>query len=154
LLSTLVVPLPSWPKAFAPQHQTCWLVSIAQVWSCPPATATAGGRPVTGTGTVESAMVPLPSWAVVFCPQHQTEWSGMTEHVWPPPPATMGSVTAAAGAAGAAMPVIVTAEDTSASAAAATTALARRRLRRGGCSLEWVAGMSLTPCSDGSMARR
>ena len=80
VLSTLVVPLPSWPNAFAPQHQTWWPVSIAQVWSCPPATAMAGGRPVTGTGTVESAMVPLPSWPVVFCPQHQTDWSAMIEH--------------------------------------------------------------------------
>jgi hypothetical protein len=63
----------------------------------------------------------------------------------------MGSVTAAAGAA---VPVIVSAEDTSASAVAATANRAWRHPRRSGYRPEWAVGMSLTPCSGGSMARR
>src|SRR3989304_437900 len=58
----VVVPLPSCPKSFLPQHLTPPSVVSAQVWGLPTSTAaTPLARPETSTGTLLSSSVPLPS---------------------------------------------------------------------------------------------
>ncbi len=57
-----VVPSPSWPEAFDPQHRSAVELSMAQVWLSPAATArTPEVMPGTATGVRDSTAVPSPS---------------------------------------------------------------------------------------------
>ncbi len=57
-----VVPLPSWPALFQPQHRTAPVVVSAQVWKPPALIAfTPWLRPITSTGVRRSVVVPSPS---------------------------------------------------------------------------------------------
>ena len=68
----VVVPLPSWPALFQPQHFTAPPDRSAQVWETPALTATALVIPPTCNGVDELVVVPSPSWPESFRPQHQT----------------------------------------------------------------------------------
>src|SRR2546425_855728 len=67
-----LVPLPSCPSLFSPQHCTLWSPRPAQVCSHPAVTAMAPAMPATRTGVGESVMVPSPSSPWPFRPQHHT----------------------------------------------------------------------------------
>jgi hypothetical protein len=89
VLLLLVVPSPSWPTLFRPQHRTVPSASSAQVWSSAAAIwACLSGRPVTVTGTLLLLVVPLPSCPQLFSPQHQAPPLWTSAHVWVPPVAT------------------------------------------------------------------
>src|SRR5579863_5909962 len=100
-----MVPRPSSPKVFEPQHWTWDVVSTAQAWlnaltalsDWPADTSVAGPRVLTLTGVIEPWVVPLPSWPVALLPQHQIVWSGIRVHEPPPPDDTTGGVPALAG---------------------------------------------------------
>src|SRR5207244_2492391 len=83
VLLLVVVPLPSWPPSFQPQHLTCPAVVSAQV-CCPPAAiaTTPLVRPDTSTGLLLSVVVPSPSWPLSLAPQHLTPPAPVTTHVW------------------------------------------------------------------------
>ena len=57
----VVVPLPSWPEALAPEHLAVPLASTAHEWLPPALIATAVLRPVTTTAVDALVVVPLPS---------------------------------------------------------------------------------------------
>ena len=58
-----VVPSPSWPRLFNPQHCTTPLLVSAQVWLPPAATATTPlASPLTVTGVNRGVVVPSPNW--------------------------------------------------------------------------------------------
>src|SRR3990172_8171069 len=58
----VVVPSPSWPPKFFPQHLTAPAVVSAHVWYCPaPIATTPLSKPVTATGARLLVVVPLPS---------------------------------------------------------------------------------------------
>src|SRR4030042_2889486 len=66
-----VVPSPSPPEAFSPQHFTPPVSISAQLCRCPVAAAfTPCESPNTRTGERLSVAVPSPSWPLVFDPQH------------------------------------------------------------------------------------
>src|SRR2546426_12250059 len=69
-----LVPLPSWPKSFSPQHCTVPLARSAQVWKPPAVTAMAVVIPVTRTGATELNVVVAgsPRWPESLRPQHCT----------------------------------------------------------------------------------
>src|SRR3989442_6792136 len=73
-----VVPLPSWPKSFSPQHRTVPSARSAQVWKPPAVTAMAVVIPVTRTGVTElnEVVAGAPSWPGSFRPQHSSVPSG------------------------------------------------------------------------------
>src|SRR5204862_2445867 len=52
-----LVPLPSWPKSFSPQHRTVPSWRSPQVWKAPAVTAMAGVIPVDRTGATELNVV-------------------------------------------------------------------------------------------------
>jgi hypothetical protein len=58
---SLVVPSPSWPTSFLPQHHTAPVVSRAHENPSPALTCVAAGTFITCTGTSESVTVPSPS---------------------------------------------------------------------------------------------
>jgi hypothetical protein len=62
-LLSAVVPLPSWPRLFLPQHVMPPPASSAHVWK-PPAEicSTPLERPLTLTGRLLDVVVPSPSW--------------------------------------------------------------------------------------------
>jgi hypothetical protein len=68
----VVVPFPSCPLEFSPQHWTPPPESNAQAKSAPAATADAPVIPDTITGVVELVVVPLPSCPLELSPQHWT----------------------------------------------------------------------------------
>lgn len=69
---SVLVPSPSCPEAFAPQHWTCRLGTIAQVvGSLPAAMANVpDDRPVTAVGVSRWVVVPSPTSPALFNPQH------------------------------------------------------------------------------------
>ena len=90
-----IVPSPSSPSLFSPQHSTPTLVTIAQVWFCPAAIAvTPLVRPVTSTGVRRCVVVPSPSCPLVLRPQHLT------------PPAVVSAQVCERPAVTAAMPLV------------------------------------------------
>src|SRR3989442_9080973 len=86
----LKVPSPRCPESPTPQHCTVPSPSSAHVCESPVTTRVAVVRPLTATGTEESARFPspLPSCPKLFRPQHCTVPSGRRIHAWNPPPAT------------------------------------------------------------------
>src|SRR3712207_5367873 len=100
---TDVVPLPSCPLSFTPQHLTPPGFSSAQVWLEPADTATTPDvNPVTSTGRAEGdvVVVPFPNFPA-FPPQHTAPPAVVTPHVWPLP-ALMEPAMVCTGAAPAA----------------------------------------------------
>src|SRR5947209_6317359 len=81
-----VVPSPSWPKSFAPQHAT--LVSPSSAHECcrPTQTFFTLETPVTCTGLELDIIALLPSWYLSFRPQHQTLPSLSAAQLCAPPP--------------------------------------------------------------------
>src|SRR5256885_17127904 len=84
-----LVPLPSWPKSFSPQHCTVPLARSAQVWKQPAVTAMAGVIPVTGTGGagLKEVVGGAARWAVALRGPHSCAGSGPGGRVWEPPAA-------------------------------------------------------------------
>jgi len=79
---SVVVPSPSWPSAFQPQHFTVPLLVSAHVWSPPALTLVAPlERPLTDTGVSLSFVVPSPSSPSAFQPQHFTAPPLVRAHV-------------------------------------------------------------------------
>src|SRR5262245_7092374 len=66
---SMVVPLPSWPPEFHPQHFTVAPSRAAHAWNHPRPRAAAPVRPVTATGVDESMVVPSPNSPKRFRPQ-------------------------------------------------------------------------------------
>ena len=58
---SVVVPSPSWPYTFLPQHITLPSVSRAHEWKAPRAMLVAVVMPATSTGIVLCVVVPSPS---------------------------------------------------------------------------------------------
>src|ERR1019366_4299969 len=82
VLDWVTVPLPSWPSAFNPQHQTAPALVKAQACESPAATATTlFDRPETCTGVLELAAAPLPSWPELPIPQHSAAPAVVTAQV-------------------------------------------------------------------------
>ena len=69
---SIVLPSPSCPLPFLPQHITLPSVSTTHECSCPAAMLVALVMPETSTGAVRSMVVPSPSWPPPFLPQHFT----------------------------------------------------------------------------------
>src|SRR3990172_3409111 len=85
----VVVPSPSWPSKFRPQHFTPPPAVRAHVWSLPAAIcATPLPRPTTPTGVVRCAVVPSPSWPYSLYPQHFTPPAFVSAQVYASPAAT------------------------------------------------------------------
>src|SRR3972149_744339 len=83
----VVVPFPSSPSEFQPQHLTPPPIVSAHVCQLPAVIAlTPLARPETSTGTLLSVVVPLPSWPKPLKPQHLT-----------PPPLVSAQVCARPG---------------------------------------------------------
>ena len=80
----LVVPSPSWPSLFDPQHWIDRLSNNVHVWEFPDATAIAvrGVVMLTKTGTFLNVVVPSPSWPYEFSPQHISSESLSTTQLW------------------------------------------------------------------------
>ena len=84
----VVVPLPSWPKSFPPQHWTPPAPVSAQLWLPPPAMATTPlPRPTTSTGVVRCVVDPSPSWPPLLFPQHLTPPADVSAQAKPVPAA-------------------------------------------------------------------
>ena len=83
-----VVPSPSRPSEFAPQHQAAPAPVRPQTLSYPLDSALNFVVPETGTGTKRSTFVPFPSCPNWFVPQHQAEPPVTSTHVNPEPTAT------------------------------------------------------------------
>ena len=79
----MVVPFPSCPSEFEPQHFTPPVVVRAQVLtSAAEMAATPLVSPETSTGTSDSVVVPLPSWPTSFRPQHFTPPAVVSAQAW------------------------------------------------------------------------
>src|SRR5262245_55624053 len=66
----VVVPSPSWPEVFEPQHFTLPFVPPPQVWSLPALRLLKSARPVpTATGVLVLTSVPSPSSPEKLAPQ-------------------------------------------------------------------------------------
>jgi len=72
VVRVVVVPSPSRPEPFEPQHIRLPSVSRAQEWILPTAMLVAVVMPETSTGAVRAMVVPSPSWPLPFLPQHFT----------------------------------------------------------------------------------
>ena len=88
-----LVPRPTCPEAFAPQHRSAPPSTSAHACELPAATAAteppsapASFEPTT-TGVFESVVVPLPSWPLALLPAHESVPFGSAEHVKAPPAA-------------------------------------------------------------------
>jgi hypothetical protein len=91
----VVVPFPSWPKAFAPQHLAVPFPNNAHEWLPPALTATAlvpALRPLTSTGVDAFVVVLLPNWPEPLSPQHLAVPSANNAHEWLPPALTAVAV--------------------------------------------------------------
>ena len=86
----VVVPSPSAPSMFRPQHLTAPLVVSAQVCDHPATTATTPlVRPLTSTGVGRNAAgVPSPIWPYLFEPQHLRPPPPVIAQAWLRPAAT------------------------------------------------------------------
>src|SRR6266511_571052 len=83
-----VVPSPSCPLGFQPQHLTAAVRVTAQVWRTPTEIdATPLLRPTTSTGVERSTVVPSPSWPRSLEPQHLTPPALVSAQPWRSPPA-------------------------------------------------------------------
>src|SRR5438067_2271985 len=72
LCRLVVVPSPSWPEVFAPQHFTVPPVTTAQVCADPAEITVTFANPDTAAGLVLDVLVPVPSCPELFRPQHFT----------------------------------------------------------------------------------
>ena len=78
---SVVVPSPTWPAQFSPQHQNVPVGSAAQECAPPAPTDRAPESPLTCTGVYRSVVVPSPSCPAQFPPQHRTVSSLRTAQV-------------------------------------------------------------------------
>src|SRR5437588_176529 len=84
----VVVPSPSCPYAFQPQHLIPPAPSSAQVWSRPAYSAfTPLPSPTTSTGVERDTCVPSPSRPLPLNPQHFTPPLAVSAHAWRSPTA-------------------------------------------------------------------
>jgi hypothetical protein len=122
----LVVPIPSWPELFAPQHATCPSLTTAQETSAA-LTCRALVKPLTSFGLAASVVVPSPTAPYGLFPQHRTDPSVASTQVTALLPAEIcgGIESAAAGPADAKEMVI---NQSSAPQAVAMATAARERL--------------------------
>lgn len=77
-----MVPSPSLPSAFRPQHRAVPPPFTAQLWSVPAESEVTPVRPGTATGDSLVAVVPSPSWPNPFAPQHTTVPFATTAQPW------------------------------------------------------------------------
>src|SRR5687768_13711708 len=81
MVRAVVVPSPSCPPKFAPQHSAPDVV-LAQVWLAPVAMAvTTPPSPATSTGAQRWVVEPSPSWPDELSPQHFTLPSAISAQV-------------------------------------------------------------------------
>src|SRR5258706_502461 len=82
----VMVPSPSCPWSFDPQHSTPLPVVSAQVWE-PPAeiAATPLSSPATSTGVRRCVVELSPSWPNALYPQHLAPPAVVSAQVWCPP---------------------------------------------------------------------
>src|SRR5256885_2076253 len=102
VLLSVVVPIPTWPLAFQPQHLRSPPLVRAQVCSSPAAIAvTPFARPATSTGVLLAVIVPSPSPPLLLSPQHFTPPPVVITQVWSLTAMTsvVGVVSAATGVA-------------------------------------------------------
>src|SRR5665213_449938 len=79
----IVVPSPSSPQAFEPQHFTPPDWVTAQLCAGPAAIATTPlVKPVTSAGVLRSILVPSPNWPAKLKPQHLTPPACVSAHEW------------------------------------------------------------------------
>src|SRR5437879_1791850 len=84
----VLVPSPSCPSAFRPQHRTVPSPRSAQVCSYPPLTATALVVPPARAAVSRPPLVPSPSCPSAFRPQHRIVWSPRSAQACSYPPLT------------------------------------------------------------------
>src|SRR5205807_2509007 len=78
----VVVPFPSWPQSFVPEHFTVPSARRKQLWCHQPAvTPTASVMPLTCTEVGARLVVPSPSCPDAFAPQQRTVPSARTAQV-------------------------------------------------------------------------
>src|SRR5256885_79059 len=87
-----LVPSPSCPSTFSPQHCTVPFPRTAQVWENPPLTATAPAIPPARTALDEVVMVPSPRCPESPAPQHPTVPSPSSAHACSAPATTRVAV--------------------------------------------------------------
>src|SRR5688572_32112941 len=87
-----VVPSPSCPRLFSPQHQAAPLPVTAQVCDCPAAIRVNRSVVETATGAWRAVSEPSPSWPLELLPQHQADPSLVRPHVCAPPPETRSNL--------------------------------------------------------------
>ena len=78
----LVLPRPSCPAVFRPQHCISPLDSRAHVCDAPACRDTAEKTPDTTTGILELVVLPSPSWPLSFKPQQRTVPSVRSAQEW------------------------------------------------------------------------
>src|SRR6266487_4592687 len=87
---SVVVPSPSWPSMFQPQHHTVPSVFSAHVWPRPSETvAQSVVCPLTWTGTGLWVVVPSPSLPKPLSPQHHVVRSVLTPRACAQPAETV-----------------------------------------------------------------
>jgi len=77
-----VVPSPSDPSWFNPQHLTWPSTCSAQVFMNPAVTEALSWTPMAVVALDEPEITPPPSSPAALSPQHLIVWLAMTEHVW------------------------------------------------------------------------
>src|SRR4051794_12085794 len=91
----VVLPVPSWPLSFQPQHHSVYVVArMAQVAPSPAATATYRFAESTCTGLYWSVVLPMPSWPTQLPPQHHRVLSVLMAQVASLPAATVAQLVA------------------------------------------------------------
>ena len=86
----VVVPSPSWPLLFRPQHlRSALSITYAHVCLSPSASSPTAPPTLIVIGVVRSAVWPKPSWPKAFQPQHLRSAPVVTyAHVWYSPSAS------------------------------------------------------------------
>src|SRR6266498_3682884 len=83
---SVLVPSPSWPESFQPQHATRPALVSAQLWYAPAAIAvTPLASPATPTGVWRSVVVPSPSSPDSLSPQHLMPPALVSAQLWRSP---------------------------------------------------------------------
>src|SRR5690606_33047667 len=85
----MVLPSPSWPDAFAPQHFTAPPAATAQLWNAPVLRAvTPLSSPGTAMGVERNQGSLSPSCPLPLLPQHCTPPASVRAQLWLPPAPT------------------------------------------------------------------
>ena len=86
----VVVPSPSWPLSFFPQHNTPPLNNTAHVWDIPTPKLVAVVMPETAVGVLmEFSLEPTPIWPFLLYPQHFIVPSLRRAQLWYSPALTL-----------------------------------------------------------------